>query len=103
MGTPPKPPVTTAPEVPDLDVEKVVASSSRKGSRVIAEISNPTGMPQYNVAVYAWAKRGGRLVAAGQASVDEVNAGESDSVSVRLIGDPGKAKVHVFAPATIFE
>jgi hypothetical protein len=103
VGIAPKPPVTTAADVPTLDVEHVATSPSRKGAKVKAEISNPTSLPQYNVAVYAWAKRGGRYVAAGQASVDEVNAGDTETVSVRLIGDPGKAKVHVFAPATIFE
>lgn len=102
VGPASKPP-TRAAEVPKLEVERVSASPSRRGGSLTAVIHNPTGLPQYEVAVYAWARRGGRYVAAGRASLDEVNVGESARVRMKLIGDPGNSRVHVFAPATIFE
>ena len=103
VGAAPSRPVTRASEVPRLEVERVSASPAKRGGSLTAVIHNPTSLPQYNVAVYAWASRGGRYLAAGRASLDEVNGGESERVRLKLIGDPGSAPVHVFAPATIFE
>jgi hypothetical protein len=51
--------------------------------------------------VYAAASLGGRLVAAGQASVADLGASSSTTVALRLIGDPRGAVVQLDAPPTI--
>jgi hypothetical protein len=101
VGQPPSSPVTTASRVPALSVH--TDSHSSGGETVHATVSNGTGLPQYDLAVYAWADKGGHLVAAGHAQISDLNEGDSSTVKVALIGDPKGADVHVAAPPTIFQ
>jgi hypothetical protein len=101
VGNPSPSPLTTASRVPALGV-RTSSHSADKGT-VRATVSNTTGLPQYDVAVYAWADKGGHLVAAGRGQIADLNAGDSSTVNVTLIGDPKDAKVHVAAPPTIFQ
>jgi hypothetical protein len=78
-------------------------SDSTGGDTVQATVSNDTGLPQYDLAVYAWADRDGHLVAAGHAQISDLNAGDASTVKVALIGDAKGADVHVAAPPTIFQ
>lgn len=103
VGVPAGKPITTATEIPKLDVGEVTTTSGGKSATAEVEISNPGDIPQTTVVVHAWAERDGRFLAAGQAVVKEVGPGESETVSVRLVGDPGDTEVQIFAPATIFE
>lgn len=106
VGVPAPHPLTTASSVPELDVSHVTAShqnSDAKETSVEVEVTNHTGMPQYDVAVYAWARKGGRLVAAGRGSVEELASDSTATVKLELIGAPGDARVHVAAPPTIFQ
>jgi len=85
--------------VPQLDV---TGARVVKGSAV-AEVSNPTGVPQYKLEVYAWAQKGGRYVAAGHADLSFLNGGDTATVHVPLVGDPRGARIHVEAPPSIFQ
>lgn len=103
-------PPTTASRVPELAVTDVSSSDAKpeKGkpppqATVEAKIVNDTGMTQYDVAVYAWADKGGRYVAAGQGSAGDLDAGEATMAKVKLVGNPDGAEVHLAAPATIFQ
>lgn len=101
VGTPSPTPVTTASRVPALSAH---ADSPAAGKDTVeATVSNDTGLPQYDVAVYAWADKGGHLVAAGQAQIPDLNEGDTSTVKVALVGDPKGADVHVAAPPTIFQ
>jgi hypothetical protein len=101
VGAPSRSPVTTADRVPALSVH--TDSPSSGSDTVQATVSNDTGLPQYDVAVYAWAENGGHLVAAGHAQISDLNEGDESTVKVALIGDPKGADVHVAAPPTIFQ
>jgi hypothetical protein len=101
VGEPSPSPVTTASRVPALGVH--TDSHSTGGDTVQATVSNDTGLPQYDVAVYAWADRDGHLVAAGHAQISDLNEGDTSTVKVALIGNPEGADVHVAAPPTIFQ
>jgi hypothetical protein len=101
VGEPSPSPVTTASRVPALGVH--TDSHSTGGDTVQATVSNDTGLPQYDVAVYAWADRDGQLVAAGHAQISDLNEGDTSTVKVALIGNPEGADVHVAAPPTIFQ
>jgi len=111
VGAPASHPLTTASSVPEVDVERVSSTGSKKGSgsksppetTVKAEVANHTGMPQYDLAVYAWAEKGGRYVAAGQGSVEDLSTDGTATVKLTLVGNPGGAQVHVAAPPTIFQ
>lgn len=110
VGAPPAKPLVVASSVPQLDVEGVSSAGAKgKGSKspsqttVEAEVANHTGMPQYDLAVYAWAEKGGRYVAAGQGSIQDLSTNETARVNLKLVGDPRGAQIHVAAPPTIFQ
>ena len=102
VGTASEPP-TVAEDIPTLGVSGVASDSTKDGDTVRATVDNDAGFPQYDLAVYAWAERDGRIVAASQKSIGDLRTGERKVVRLDLIGDPGAAKVHVSAPPTIFE
>lgn len=97
------PPLTVAESLPGLEVTQTGTSSTKAGGTVELEVSNVSGVPQYDVEIYATASKGGNVVAAGTASLDELEGGHSDSVKLALVGDPKDATVDVFAPPTIFK
>jgi len=110
VGVPPAEPLTTASSVPQLDVEGVTPAEPQGKDKkappqttVEAELANHTGMPQYDLAVYAWAEKGGRYVAAGQGSLEDLGTDETTTVKLKLVGNPSGAQIHVSAPPTIFQ
>jgi len=98
VGAPEPSPVTTAGHVDELD-----ATGSGAGAAVQAQVTNDTGVPQYDLDVYAVARRGRRYVAAGRANVVHLGVTESARLSLPLIGDAKGAQVEVFAPQTLFQ
>jgi hypothetical protein len=110
VGVPPAEPLTTASSVPEVDVERVTSTGhngkdkkSPSQPTVEAEVANHTGMPQYDLAVYAWAEKGGRYVAAGQGSLEDLSTDETATVRLKLVGETSGAQIHVAAPPTIFQ
>ena len=89
---------TKATSVPQLDV----ADARVVKGAAVAQLSNPTSIPQYKLELYAWAQKGGRYVAAGHSDLAFLNAGETATVHIALVGDPKGARVHVEAPPSIF-
>jgi hypothetical protein len=65
----------------------------------IARVTNNSKFPQYDLTIYASALTGGRLLAAGVGSVPELDAGDSASVPVQLLGSAPHISLDV--PATI--
>jgi hypothetical protein len=98
VGAPEPSPVTTAGHVDELDT-----TGSGAGSAVQAQVTNDTGVPQYDLDVYAVARRGGRYVAAGRANLVHLGVTKSARLRLPLIGDAKGAQVQVFAPQTLFQ
>jgi hypothetical protein len=98
VGAPPSPPLTTAGHVSELE-----ASGKSGGSSVDAEVANDTGIPQYDMDVYAVARKGDRYVAAGRASIEHLGVSKSLHLTLPLVGDAKGAHVQVFAPQTLFQ
>ena len=73
------------------------------GSSVVAEVSNGTGIPQYGLDVYAVARRGGRYVAAGRASLTHLGVDQKAELTLNLIGDAKGSQIQIYAPPTLFE
>jgi hypothetical protein len=92
--------VTTAGQVSELEVGD---SRGHGGSSVQAEVTNDTGIPQYNLDVYAVARKGSRYVAAGRANLEHLGVSKSAHLSLPLIGDAKGTQIQVFAPQTLFE
>jgi hypothetical protein len=100
VGAPASPPMTTAGHVSEL---KVGESNGKGGSSIQAEVTNDTGIPQYNLDVYAVARKGGRYVAAGRANLEHLGVDQSAHLSLPLIGDAKGTRIQVYAPQTLFE
>jgi hypothetical protein len=88
---------TRAHSLPELHVRPAPAGD---GLRVT--ITNPTGIPQYGLPVYAVGTRGGRYVAAATGSIPSLNGGSSTTLALRLLGAATGAHLQLSAPATIF-
>jgi hypothetical protein len=79
-----------------------VTRRSPGGERLAVRIHNLSGIPQYQLPVYAVAERAGRLVAAGTTSVATLDGGSEQTVQLPLLGDASGAQVTIEAPPTIF-
>lgn len=101
VGPPPAKPLSRADRLPALDAAQA-GDVSRQRS-VKAKVANASGIPQDDVPVYALARRNGRYVAAGRASIVNLDDGERATVKVGLIGRPARTKVQVQAQATVFK
>jgi hypothetical protein len=97
VGTAANPP-TRAGSVSELDT-----GGSARGSSVRAEVTNDLGIPQYDLDVYAVARRGGRYVAAGRANLEHLGVSKTARFTLPLVGDAKGAHVQIFAPQTLFQ
>jgi hypothetical protein len=97
-------PVPRLTALPRLDV---IAAPGRQGG-VRVTVRNPTSVPQYQLRVYGLARRAGRIVAAGQASLDHLGTHATETLSLTLLGrstgaNPGGGEQLSFeVPPTIF-
>jgi hypothetical protein len=73
-----------------------------RGVGTSAKVSNRSRVAQQSLVVFAVARRGGRIVAAGRALVPELAAGSATQFQVFFVGDPRGARVQFSAPATTF-
>lgn len=72
------------------------------GSKLPVAVHNLSGVPQYQLQVYAFARHGGRYTAAGNLTVDELDGQVSKTFQLGLVGRPGRGRVHVEAfPTTL--
>jgi hypothetical protein len=66
-------------------------------------VTNHSQTTQQNLVVYAVARRGGKIVAAGRAVLPEVPPkGTNVPFQIYFAGDPGGAQIQTSAPATTF-
>ena len=86
-------------QLPALAVE----SSREVHGRATLTVKNLSSVPQFQLPVYAVARRHGRTVAAGQALVNELDSGASTQMRVSLIGNPAGATLSLQAPPTILK
>jgi hypothetical protein len=89
--------------VPRLEVSDGATRSGKSGSSVVAQVDNGTGIPQYELDVYAVARRGDHYVAAGRASLTHLGVDQSAELTLNLIGDPKGSRIQIYAPPTLFE
>ena len=75
---------------------------SRGDSSVVVHLDNPTSVPQYQLQLYAYSRRSGRYVAAGNATVADLGAGSQQHVRLELTGT-SSAKLLVRAIPTILQ
>jgi hypothetical protein len=97
VGTTPSVPGTAGGRPPAIGV----GTGAVTRGRLTVKVHNPSDIPQYQLPVYATAERDGRTTAAGAATVQELDAGASQTLRLPLLGRIGNAPVRLEAAATI--
>jgi hypothetical protein len=72
------------------------------GTLAVGRLVNRSRVLQRNIVVYAVARKGKRIVAAGRAAVERLKPGASAAYQVFFIGDPRGARITLAAPPTRF-
>jgi hypothetical protein len=72
------------------------------GTLAVGRLVNRSKVLQRNLVVYAVARKGNRIVAAGRAAVERLKPGASAAYQVFFIGDPRGARLTLAAPPTRF-
>jgi hypothetical protein len=89
--------------IPQLSVAGVHLSAEAGGEATTSgTVANHSRVTQQNLVVYAVARKGTTIVAAGRAVLAEVGPGASAPFQVYFVGDPRNAQIETSAPATTF-
>ncbi len=78
-----------------------LASDGAGGTEGRGRLVNRSTTPQRDVTVYAVARRGSKVVAAGRALVERVAAGAAAPFSIYFIGDPKGGRISVSAAPAV--
>lgn len=99
VGDQPAPPAPGGTRLP------VIRATSRAAgtSTVAIALRNVSGVPQYQLQVYAFAQTHGRYVAAGNLTVAHLGTGSVKGVALGLVGRAGTAPVQIETLPTIFQ
>ena len=92
----------TATPIPALPVLRVAPVKASRATATLT-VQNSSSVTQYQLPVYAVARRGQRWVAAGQTVIQELDGGASALVRLPLVGNSSGAAVSFEAPPTIFK
>jgi hypothetical protein len=96
---PPKPPAT----LPEIVVGPAhLEDDPISGISAVGRVTNKSKIDQRKLVVFAVARKGGRIVAAGRGELDRVKAGKSVAYSIFFIGNPKGAQLTLDAPPTTF-
>jgi hypothetical protein len=95
-------PSVRAPRVSTAPVISAVASGKATTTRVAVTLQNRSSVPQYQLQVYAVARHGRRLVAAGALTVPHLDGDGKHTVQLPLLGHPGQGRLRLEAlPAMV--
>jgi hypothetical protein len=94
--TPAKLPHMTA-STPSIAVDPV------SGVEANGTIKNDSSVEQRALIVYAVARKGGRVVAAGRGEIPRLKPGKSGTYHIFFIGNPRGGRVSVTAPPTVLQ
>jgi hypothetical protein len=79
-----------------------VGEEASSGPGAAGTVSNHSNTTQLHLVVFAVARRGGRIVAAGRAVLPELAAGSSAQFHLFFVGDPRGAQLQVSVPPVTF-
>jgi hypothetical protein len=89
--------------VPRMSVSGTRVSGEGKEAGATGTVANRSNVDQQHLVVYAVARKGGRIVAAGRAVLPEVAPGASVPFQAYFVGgDPSGARIEATAPPTTF-
>jgi hypothetical protein len=90
--------------IPQLSISGTHQSAEAEAEATLSGgVTNHSRTAQQNLVVYAVARRGGKIVAAGRAVLPEVPAaGTNVTFQIYFVGNPSDAQIQTSAPATTF-
>ncbi len=91
---------TTSATLPAISLSGVHRTDGPSGAGAAGSAGNPSAQVQHKLVVFAVARRGGRIVAAGRAVVPELAAHSSTPFEVFFIGQAAGSSLDLSAPAT---
>ncbi len=96
---------TRAPKaLPKLEVDPPkLATDPVSGIAAEGVVHNRSAILQRKLVLFAVARRGGRVVAAGRGGIDKLKPGKKAAYQIFFIGNPKGAKVEVTAPPTVLQ
>ncbi len=88
------------PAVPEIEVSKPkLEKDPASGIEATGTVTNKSGIEQTDLVLYAIARKGGKIVAAGRGMVAKLKAdGKPETFHIFFIGNPTSADVSVIAP-----
>jgi hypothetical protein len=98
-------PEGTAPkQLPEIEVGSAEIESSPQGVLARGKVTNKSQIDQLKLVLYAVARSGGKVVAAGRGQFKNLKAGGNPGdYNIFFIGDPRGAEVTVTAPPSVLE
>jgi hypothetical protein len=73
------------------------------GLSVTGKAKNESDLLQTEFTLYAVARKGGKVVAAGRGGIERFKPGKTNGWQIFFIGDPKGAKLQLAAPPTVFQ
>ncbi len=90
-------------KLPEVDVGPPrVGGDPTSGFAIEGKVTNRSKLLQRKLVLYAVARKGGKVVAAGRGQVERLKPGKSAGYQIFFIGNPEGAQVELAAPPTSF-
>jgi hypothetical protein len=90
-------------KVPQIDLGKTVVENDPDGIVAKGTVTNKSQIDQTSLVIFAVARSGGKIVAAGRAVVKKLKVGKPFHYQLFFIGDPKGAQLEVAAPPTTLQ
>jgi hypothetical protein len=104
VGAPPSAVAARPPSLPRISAALVRSTVvTAAAAELSLEVRNHSAVPQYQLPVYAFVRRGGSYLAAGSATIAHLTRNASTTLSLRLLGVSKGARVVIQTPPTIFQ
>ena len=100
VGPPPAGAATPGDDLPEIQAE---LQNPLANSTLSVKITNKSDIPQYDMGVYAVAKKGSSYVAAGEATLEHLGSNGTATVQVPVAGDGQGAQFQIFVTPTFFK
>lgn len=93
---------SAGPRLPRIAAVLRARRSAPGGPTIVVSVANRSGIPQYDLQIYAVAIRGDRAVGAGHAALTHLGTNATTTVSITLLGETQRAALRLMATPTIF-
>jgi len=90
-------------DVPRIEVAKPSFADDPSGLEARGYIYNRSKIEQRKLVIFAAARRGNRVIAAGRGQVQRLKAGRRARYTIFFIGDPRRGRLELWAPPAVLQ